>query len=279
MCSDTIDEFVSWLRTHDWASSRRTWVILEFAFDTVLCAGIMMGKTNGAASAVMGNLTHLFPTLFCSDCHPWKQGESVSTLIQQSLSSQRAFETVLLRATIQRWRNGQALLSDDALPDAPSTGYMEGDGIHENFIKQLKDYNPQNPADIALGASLIGLEARESARVVQEQAATRYHHRYLHQEPAFTASVFAVVQWIRRNGEKHADTPMPQRALRSASEEGLMRLVHRAHLRYGGHKGIPNREQQVWHAARPACDASSNVLADVSDNALADNALPKTHTI
>ena len=152
-------------------------------------------------------------------------------------------------------------------------------GIHENFIKQLKDYNPQNPADIALGASLIGLEARESARVVQEQAATRYHHRYLHQEPAFTASVFAVVQWIRRNGEKHADTPMPQRALRSASEEGLMRLVHRAHLRYGGHKGIPNREQQVWHAARPACDASSNVLADVSDNALADNALPKTHTI
>lgn len=158
------------------------------------------------------------------------------------------------------------MLPDDVLPDDPSDGTMEGDGVHELFIKLIKEYAPENPADIALIASLIGLDMKETTGVLSEQAASRYHHRYLHQEGGFAASVFSVMQWLDEHAEKHKAMEMPARALRSAAEEGTMRLIHRASLRYGGYKNIPNRQAQAWETMAQSLASLARQRAVLSRN-------------
>ena len=260
-----MQRFIIWLERHDWSEpgNRRLWVILEFAWDSVLCAGVMIGKGNGAFSMAMGNATELFQTLFLSDAHPWKQAEAISTLWQQCLLSERAFLIILLRAIIMKWRDGGGL-GEDAPFDAPAASYMEGDGIHELFIKLVKEYQPANPADIALIASMIATDVKEASAVAQELRATKYHHRYLRQLPAFAASVYAVVQWLHENQEKHQADELPTRALHASTEMGMLRLVHRAHQRRGGYKPIPRREAQDWET-KPQTLASLKAMADHAD--------------
>lgn len=147
-----------------------------------------------------------------------------------------------------RWRGGWGLQSDDKAFDAAAIGLMEGDGVHELFIHLLKEFAPTNAADVAFIANLVGLDATEAARAVREHQHTVFHHKYLRDKPAFTASVYAVVQWLDQTRTERQERAVPSRALRPAQEEGLARLLHRASLRWDGHKKIPDRDTQAWES-------------------------------